>query len=122
MERAFRSSKTVDLEMRPIHVRLATRTKGHAFVVMLAYRIISELANRWESLNITVGEGIKELATLCANEVSVEEGVYINEIPAPRESVKRLLDAAKVRLPKILPHKGIKVTTKKKLASRRKIQ
>ncbi len=65
------------------------------------------------------GKGIKELATLCANEVSVEEGVYINEIPAPRESVRRLLDAAKVRLPKILPHKGIKVTTKKKLASRR---
>jgi len=86
---------------------------------MLAYKIIKELADRWEGLNITVGEGIKELATLCANEVSVEEGVYVNEIPVPRESVKRLLDAAKVRLP-ILPYRGIKVTTKKKLTTRRK--
>jgi hypothetical protein len=89
---------------------------------MLAYKIIKELADRWEGLNITVGEGIKELATLCANEVSVEEGVYVNEIPVPRESVKRLLDAAKVRLPKILPYRGIKVTTKKKLTTRRKNQ
>jgi len=120
VEEAFRSIKTVQLEMRPIHVRLATRTRGHALVVMLAYRIIKELADRWEGLNITVGEGIKELATLCANEVSVEEGVYVNEIPVPRESVKRLLDAAKVRLPKILPYRGIKVTTKKKLTTRRK--
>jgi hypothetical protein len=26
--------------MRPIHVRLASRTRGHALVVMLAYRIV----------------------------------------------------------------------------------
>jgi hypothetical protein len=31
--------------MRPIHVRLESRTRGHAFVVMLAYSIIQALAN-----------------------------------------------------------------------------
>jgi len=38
VEQAFRTSKTVELEMRPIHVRLESRTRGHAFVIMLAYR------------------------------------------------------------------------------------
>jgi len=71
VESAFRSSKTGHLELRPIHVRLATRTKGHVFVVMMAYRIIQELAQRWQHLNVTVEEGLSELATLCANEVSI---------------------------------------------------
>jgi len=31
VESAFRSSKTVNLELRPIHVRLASRTRGHVF-------------------------------------------------------------------------------------------
>ena len=31
VEQAFRTGKTVELEARPIHVRLATRTRGHAF-------------------------------------------------------------------------------------------
>ncbi len=55
--------------------------------------------------------------TLCGNEVSIEEDVNINEVPTPRESVKRLLEAAKVRLPKAFPYRGIKVTTKKNLTS-----
>ena len=54
VEWAFRTSKTVELEMRPVYVRLAERTSAHALVVMLAYRIVQELAERWESLNLTV--------------------------------------------------------------------
>src|SRR5262249_31212896 len=34
VEWAFRESKTVHLEIRPVNVRLETRTRGHAFVVM----------------------------------------------------------------------------------------
>lgn len=69
---AFRTSKTVELEMRPIHVCLATRTtrtRGHAFVVMMAYRIVQELSIRWQQLDITVEEGINELSSLCAIDV-----------------------------------------------------
>lgn len=120
VESAFRTSKTVELELRPIHVRLATRTRGHAFVVMMAYRIVKELSIRWQNMNLTVQEGIDELATLCANEVLLDGAVQFNQIPEPRESVKRLLDATNVRLPKSLPCCGIKVTTKKKLQSSRK--
>jgi transposase len=119
VESAFRTSKTVELELRPIHVRLASRTRAHAFVVMIAYRIVKELSLRWQNMNVTVQEGINELTTLCASEVLINGAVKINNIPEPRKSVKRLLDAAKVRLPKFLPCSGINVTTKKKLQENR---
>ncbi len=40
VERAFRSIKTVDLEVRPIHHRLAGRVRAHVFLCMLAYHLI----------------------------------------------------------------------------------
>ena len=40
MERAFRSVKTVDLEVRPIHHRLAGRVRAHIFLCMLAYYVV----------------------------------------------------------------------------------
>ena len=39
VERAFRSMKTVDLEIRPIHHRKAERVKAHVFLCMLAYYV-----------------------------------------------------------------------------------
>ena len=50
VEWAFRQSETVHLEMRPIHVRLESRTRGHAFVVMLA--ITQALAKYWRHLDL----------------------------------------------------------------------
>ena len=105
--------------MRPIHVRLASRTRGHAFVVMLAYRIVQELAERWRDIDLTVDEGITELATLCATEVLIDGRPRCNEIPQPRGSLRRLLKAAKVRLPDALPCSGIRVATRKKLPDNR---
>jgi len=119
VEQAFRTSKTVELELRPIHVRLASHTRGHAFVVMLAYRMVRELARRWQHLDTTVQEGINELSTLCATQIHSDDRVLCQQIPQPRPSVKRLLDAAKVRLPQALPSNGVIVTTKRKLHKRR---
>lgn len=39
VERAFRSLKTVDLHVRPIHHRLADRVRGHILLCMLAYYV-----------------------------------------------------------------------------------
>ena len=39
VEHAFRSLKTVDLEVRPIHHRLAERVRAHVFLCMLAYYV-----------------------------------------------------------------------------------
>jgi transposase len=119
VEWAFRTSKTVELEMRPINVRLASRTRGHAFVVMLAYMIVLELAHRWNRINLTVQEGIDELASVCAMEVVFDGKSRANKIPVPRPSAQRLLDAASVRLPDVLPCRGIRVATRKRLPENR---
>jgi len=39
VERAFRSLKSVDLNVRPIHHRLPERVRAHVFLVMLAYYV-----------------------------------------------------------------------------------
>jgi len=119
VEWAFRTSKTVHLEMRPVNVRLADRTRAHAFVVMLAYRIVQELAARWREIDLTVEEGIKELTTLCADEVLVQGTPRCNKIPEPRPQVQQLLKAAGVRLPEALPCRGVRVATRKKLTKNR---
>lgn len=45
VETAFRTCKTTFLDLRPIYVRTAPSTRGHVFVVMLAYLIVRELTN-----------------------------------------------------------------------------
>jgi len=120
VEWAFRTSKTVELEMRPLFVRLESRTRGHALIVMLAYRIVNELAKRWSGIDLTVQEGICELSQLCAIQMHVNGEPQCNKIPEPRESIANLLRSAKVKLPEVLPCKGIKVATRKKLTENRK--
>jgi hypothetical protein len=39
VERAFRSLKSIDLDIRPVHHRLAGRVRAHVFLCMLAYYI-----------------------------------------------------------------------------------
>jgi len=120
VEQAFRTSKTVLLEMRPVNVRLESRTRGHAFVVMLAYRIARELARRWASLDLTVQEAIDQLSTLCATELRIDGTPRCNKVPEPRGSVGQLIDAAGVTLPAALPMRTATVATRKKLVDRRK--
>ena len=120
VEWAFRESKTVHLELRPVNVRLESRTRGHALVVMLAYSIIHALADRWRTLDLTVKEGLDRLATLCITEIHLPNKPVSHQLPTPRDSVRQLLDAAQVCLPsKIVPQMP-SVTTKTKLTTRRK--
>jgi transposase len=46
VERAFRSLKTVDLRVRPIHHRLADRVRAHVFLCMLAYYVEWHMRNK----------------------------------------------------------------------------
>ncbi len=121
VEMAFRNSKTVHLEMRPIYVRTEDHTRGHVLVVMLAYMIRRELSRAWVGLNATVEEGLAQLATLCSMQVQVEGGASCLRIPAPCRQTGELLKAASVRLPTVLPHLGTRVVTRKSLPSRRKL-
>ena len=50
VERAFRSLKTVDLKIRPIHHRLADRVRAHIFLCMLAYYVEWHMREAWREL------------------------------------------------------------------------
>ena len=122
VEHAFRTCKTAHLEIRPIFLRLAERTRAHAFVVMLAYPIIQYLASCWSTFDLTVEEGLHALATLCLVEVSPHNAPSYHCIPTPRDAIARLLHSADITLPKAFALSGTRVSTKKKLQSERPAQ
>ncbi len=120
VEWVFRTFKTTHLELRPVNVRKESRTRGHAFVVMLAYLIVRELTQCWQKLDVTVEEGIQQLSSLCMDEVTIKNETTIHQIPEPRKALAQLLQAADVELPRVLPYSGTRVYTRKKLPSERK--
>jgi Transposase DDE domain len=119
VEQAFRTAKTGQLELRPVHVRREVSTRGHALVVMLAYRLVQELAQRWREVDLTVAEGLQALSSLCAVEVVVDGQNACLRLPEPSAEVARLIELARVSLPKILRSGGGQVATKKKLPEHR---
>ena len=50
VERAFRTLKTIDLEVRPIHHRLADRVRAHIFLCMLAFYVEWHMREAWRPL------------------------------------------------------------------------
>lgn len=50
VERAFRSLKTVDLKVRPIHHRTADRVRAHILLCMLAYYVEWHMREAWAPL------------------------------------------------------------------------
>ncbi len=50
VERAFRSLKTIDLKVRPIHHRTADRVRAHIFLCMLAYYVEWHMREAWAPL------------------------------------------------------------------------
>ena len=107
--------------MRRFYVRTEEHARGHVLVLMLAYLIRRELSRAWAGLNVTVEEGLAQLATLCAMEVKVEGGASCLRIPTPRDTSAALLKAASVRAPQAPPHLETRVVTRRMLPSRRKL-
>lgn len=120
VEQAFRTCKTAHLELRPWYVRTAASTRGHVLVVMLAYLIVRELRRAWSHLNLTVEEGISQLAKLSAFEISAHGQGTCCRVPKPCAMSQRLLEAVRVELPDVLPQRKVLVVTRKKLQERRK--
>jgi len=118
VERAFRTFKNGHLETQPTFVRTELSTRGHVFVVMLAYLMERELGQYWRSLETTVAEGIDELGSLRGVEISIGQ-VICQQVPEPTGLAKRLLDAASISLPEVLPLRKIHVATRKRLVSER---
>ena len=115
VEWAFRTWKADFLEIRPHYVRKTTRTEGHVFVVMLAYKIIRHLAQCWKDIEVTIEEGVAELDSICLNTIETRGKASFKVIPRPRLLGRRLLEALDVQLPDIVPDYGVTVSPRKKL-------
>ncbi|MFQ5836114.1 MAG: IS1634 family transposase [bacterium] len=120
VERVFRTFKTDFLEVRPVYVQTEKSTRGHVVVVMFSYMIVRMLRRAWEQFDLTVEEGLKQLSTLCSMEMKVENQASCLKIPRPREKSRKLLKALDIRMPIVLPHRDVRVVTRKKLLERRK--
>jgi hypothetical protein len=119
VEQAFRTCKTDHLELRPIHVRKASRTRGHVFVVMLSYLLERSMRAAWHGVDRTVEECLLDLSGLCGIRVSVQDReIYM--IPKARRELRELFDLSGVPLPSVLPSGTGCVDTERKLPSRRK--
>jgi transposase len=118
VERAFRTFKNGHLETQPTFVRTELSTRGHVFVVMLAYLVERELQQYWRHLETTVAGGIDELGSLRGTEITIGQATC-QQVPEPTGLTKRLLNAADIRLPEVLNLRKIHVATRKKLVSQR---
>ena len=119
VEQAFRSSKTVELDLRPIFVRKEDSTRAHAFVVMLSYCVVRFLQECWTSLDVTVQEGIDALGQLCVTDVFVRGNYAFTSVPNPRSDIYELLSLCNVTMPKAICLEKSNVSTKVKLNNRR---
>ena len=61
VERDFRTLKTGLLEIRPVFLRKADRTRGHAVVSLLALKLARELERRVASLGLTADDAVERL-------------------------------------------------------------
>ncbi len=95
VERAFRTFKNGHLDIQPTYVRTEASTRGHVFVVMLAYLLEREFDKYWRGLELTVTEGIDELGSLRGVVISVGQ-VTCQKVPEPTGRTKQLLDAANI--------------------------
>lgn len=113
VEQAFRTMKTGLLEVRPVFVRNAARTRAHVLVVMLAYLLVRELREAWANLEGTVEEGLDRLQRLCAVELKLKGRASCLRVPNPDLQTRALLKALDVGIPPVLPKAAQDVASKK---------
>lgn len=82
VERDFRTIKTGLLEIRPVFLRKASRTRGHAVVSLLALKLARELDRRMAPLGLTVADALRLL-----------EGVRLIALGDPENKLWRLADS-----------------------------
>ncbi len=98
VEFAFRTMKTTLEEIRPIYVRKEENTRGHVFVVMLAYMIIKYITDALSELNYSRKYIFESLDKI--NYVQyVHQQKTINIVPENLlESQKKIIDILKIKL------------------------
>ena len=107
VEHDFRTMKTGLLEMRPIFVRKARRTRAHVLVTMLALKVVREMRRALiaafgttddDKMAVTVEDALLALARLCLLTYHVQ-GTAVTRLPTPDERQKAILAALGTPLP-----------------------
>jgi transposase len=107
VEQDFRTMKTGLLEVRPIFVRKAPRTRAHVLVTMLALKVVREMRRALvaafgttedDKMAVTVEEALLALARLCLLTYHVQD-TAVTRLPTPDARQKAILDALGTPLP-----------------------
>lgn len=107
VEQDCRTMKTGLLEVRPIFVRKAPRTRAHVFVTMLALKVVREMRRGLvaafgttddDKMAVTVEDALLAFARLCLLTYHVQ-GTAVTRLPTPDERQKAMLDALGTPLP-----------------------
>jgi transposase len=108
VERNFRTVKTTFLEIRPIFLRKAERTKAHVFVAMLALKITrrfeADLHRTFGSTEddpaaITLDDALVALGRLTYLYSTDRNGQRHTHLPRPDDQQAKILDAIGLSLP-----------------------
>ncbi|MGH9439048.1 MAG: IS1634 family transposase [Terriglobia bacterium] len=108
VERDFRTLKTGLLEVRPVWVRKARRTRGHVFCCMLALKISREMERRLRAAfgttqtrpdAITLPDALLALTRLCLLHYAVDKKTRVTKLPQPDARQQEILKALGVTLP-----------------------
>ncbi len=106
VEQNFRRLKTGLLEVRPIFVRKAQRTRAHVFIAMLSLKIVRLMEQRFKDVfGTTDGNGQAEnvpsaltaLSRLCLQHYQIGEQEIIG-LPRPDARQQKILSDLKVTL------------------------
>lgn len=106
VERNFRQLKTTFLEIRPIFVRKASRTRGHVFIAMLALKVLRQMDQRLRERFATTETNphaetsqtaLAALSRLCLQQYTIGKQT-ITALPRPDARQSQILDALKVKL------------------------
>jgi len=109
VERDFRMMKTGLLEVRPIFVRKASRTRGHVMVCFLALKLARELRRRLTAVygttdtdphTVTLEEALAALNRLCLQITPIDEQHYLTTISSPDDRQQKILQALQIPWPK----------------------
>jgi transposase len=107
VEQAFRSLKTVALEIRPVYHKNDDRIRSHVFLCMLAYYVYWHMKQRLEPLFQKDGQGknrqwtmenvIENLRGIRQQQVSVGS-IHFAQISQPTAQQQQILDLLGIRL------------------------
>ncbi|MGC9200210.1 MAG: IS1634 family transposase, partial [Acidobacteriaceae bacterium] len=111
VERDFRAMKTGALEVRPIFLQKASRTRGHVFCCMLALKLVREMEQRLRATFATTGDNphaitlpdaLVALSRLCLLHYPTNKsGEVVTKLPHPNEAQRQILQALHVSLPRL---------------------